>query len=112
MHLQSGEGLKAADDNGLSDPYVKFVLGQKCVSSKMVRKTLDPVWNEELAFKNLTLGEVLREPMVLGHYDWDFMKSDDALGVGDLRALIGSLEGGVEATVKLDDGQGHRARCG
>ena len=107
VHLQSGEGLKAADDNGLSDPYVKFVLGQKCVSSKMA----------EDARSGVERGAGVQKPdagrgaaradgppvLRLGRVRW---------GWGMLRALIGSLEGGVETTVKLDDGRRRRARCG
>ena len=107
LRLKSGEGLKSMDDNGFSDPYVKFIVGKKSVSSKMVKKTLNPQWNEELALKNVTLGEVLREPMSLQCWDWDAFKDDDAMGVGslDLRALVGSLEAGADAEVSLDDGQ-------
>ena len=107
LRLKSGEGLKSMDDNGLSDPYVKFLVGKKSVTSKMVKKTLNPQWNEELALKNVTLGEVLREPMSLQCWDWDFMKSDDPMGVGslDLQALGASLEAGADVVVSLDDGQ-------
>jgi Ca2+-dependent lipid-binding protein len=46
--LHRGSGLKAADPNGKSDPYVIVRCGGMERKSKVLKKTLDPVWNEEL----------------------------------------------------------------
>jgi Ca2+-dependent lipid-binding protein len=53
IKLVRGRGLAAKDIGGTSDPYVKIVhrTASGDVSewkSKVVDKTLDPVWNEEL----------------------------------------------------------------
>ena len=43
IHLQNGHGLKAADANGKSDPYVILTCGGQKKTSKTIWKTLDPV---------------------------------------------------------------------
>ncbi len=53
VHVNRARGLAAADSNGLSDPYVKtYLLPDKSKHSKkktaIRRKTLDPVYNENL----------------------------------------------------------------
>ena len=44
--LKKGVGLKAADLNGKSDPYVIVCCGKQERKSKIIKKTLDPVWNQ------------------------------------------------------------------
>lgn len=44
VHLKKGTGLKAADRNGLSDPYLKLSLGAKLFKSTTIKKTLSPEW--------------------------------------------------------------------
>ena len=51
IHVERARGLAAADSNGYSDPYVKaYLLPDKHTKRKtsVKRKTLDPVYNEEL----------------------------------------------------------------
>lgn len=50
VDLLSGSGLKAADRNGKSDPYVVFYLnGEKLPHKSTVqKKTLNPVWKGEV----------------------------------------------------------------
>ena len=48
VHLRVASGLLPADLNGYSDPFVKLHLGPTVVRSTMQRKTLNPVFNEEL----------------------------------------------------------------
>ena len=48
--LVSASGLLPADKNGLSDPYAVLKLGSKTRKSKVIKKTLDPTWNEQLDF--------------------------------------------------------------
>jgi len=44
----SAEGLKAVDNSGTSDPYVKVQHQKKTVfKTKVVKKNLNPTWNEE-----------------------------------------------------------------
>lgn len=47
VNLKEGKKLAARDSNGLSDPYVKFLLnGSTVYKSKTLLKTLNPQWNE------------------------------------------------------------------
>jgi len=48
--LIRGKGLKGADKNGSSDPYVILKLGREKFKSKKVKKSLDPDWNETFTF--------------------------------------------------------------
>ena len=52
MHLcqVSATGLKSADLNGKSDPYVKLMLAGQRAKSKTIMMTLDPQWDESFAF--------------------------------------------------------------
>ena len=42
IFLKKGVGLKAADMNGKSDPYVIVHSGRQEKKSKIIKKTLDP----------------------------------------------------------------------
>jgi Ca2+-dependent lipid-binding protein len=37
------------DLSGLSDPYCVFTLNEQVVKSKVLKKTLNPKWNEEFS---------------------------------------------------------------
>ena len=101
--------MKASDKNGYSDPYVTFILGQRRASSRTVLKCLDPQWNQELRFSDMSLREMLNAPMIVQCWDWDFMKKDDPLGMGtlDLNPFVAAFAVGFDTTVILDDGQKH-----
>ena len=50
--LDSASGLKKADTFGKSDPYcIVKVNGEKQCMSKVIKKTLDPVWGEDFTIK-------------------------------------------------------------
>eukprot|EP00966_Prymnesium_polylepis_P294252 6795609-Prymnesium_polylepis.1 len=51
--LVRAEGLKAADSGGTSDPYVEVQLGKMKRTSRVIKKTLEPKWNEMLEFDTL-----------------------------------------------------------
>lgn len=70
--------LPAADRNGASDPYCKFLLGGKDVyKTKVQKKTLQPIWNEafDLSIRSRTAAKF--EVVV---WDWDFGDKADLLG--------------------------------
>lgn len=50
INLVNARNLKAADLNGKSDPYVIFLVGDQSAKSSVIKKTLDPEWNEMFAF--------------------------------------------------------------
>lgn len=70
--------LPAADRNGFSDPYCKFILNEKEVyKTKTQKKTLHPAWNEyfEVPIRSRTAADF--EVRV---FDWDFGDKADFLG--------------------------------
>ena len=44
--MLSCTGLLAADSNGLADPYAKLRVGGVKKTSRVIKKTLEPVWEE------------------------------------------------------------------
>ncbi|KAF2151631.1 tricalbin [Myriangium duriaei CBS 260.36] len=70
--------LPAADRNGFSDPFCKFILhGKEVYKSKVQKKTLHPAWNEffEVPIRSRTAAD-----FSVDVYDWDFGGNDDFLG--------------------------------
>ena len=82
--------LIAADSNGLSDPYCVVKVGDVVQKTKIVRKTLDPVWDESFDF---VVVNVLRDKITLSVKDWDMFSSDDDLG--EVSERIATLMPGV-----------------
>jgi len=79
IELQRAVGLKAADSNGLSDPYaVLYFLGKKH-TSKVVPKTLNPQWDQSFEFVG-TLRELTSEACLLEVFDKDRFTRDESLG--------------------------------
>mmetsp|Transcript_44982 Transcript_44982/g.72229 ORF Transcript_44982/g.72229 Transcript_44982/m.72229 type:complete len:899 (+) Transcript_44982:330-3026(+) len=92
--LIRGTGLKSADYNGFSDPFCKVSMDKAWIStdekrkkkvdvirfkSKVIKKTLDPEWNETYEFVGVRKSSVLRVEC----YDRDVgyvTNSKDALG--------------------------------
>ena len=105
--LHDATGLKAADKNGLSDPYVAITppTGKKC-KSKVQRRTLSPAWEEAFALRGDFDG-LCRGALHLAVFDHDDMSFNDKLGDADvdLNALpLGNGER-IERQVILSDGQ-------
>lgn len=76
MHVIEARNLPAMDLNGLSDPYVKLQLGKHRAKTKVVKKNLNPVWDEEFIFR---VGD-LNEELTLCVLDEDKYFTDDFLG--------------------------------
>jgi len=102
--IKNATGLRAADwamrGKGASDPYVRvFLNGKDIGKTKVLKKTLEPVWNafvdvdiqntEELGASNWNTSE-----LIVKIYDYDVVGSDDLLGQivfkdNDLTELLG-----------------------
>uniref|UniRef100_A0A8C9FHX0 C2 domain-containing protein n=1 Tax=Pavo cristatus TaxID=9049 RepID=A0A8C9FHX0_PAVCR len=54
-HLYQARGILPADDNGLSDPFVRVVFSTHCQTTRTVEETLSPMWNELLLFDQLII---------------------------------------------------------
>ncbi|KAH9860893.1 hypothetical protein IAQ61_010628 [Plenodomus lingam] len=96
--------LPAADRNGYSDPYCKFVLNDKEVyKTKTQKKTLHPAWNEyfEVPVRSRTAAE-----FVVNVYDWDFGDKADFLGKSAINLEILEPFQQQEVTLHLDGKSG------
>ncbi|RMY19282.1 hypothetical protein D0866_12908, partial [Hortaea werneckii] len=70
--------LPAADRNGYSDPYCKFIMNDKEVyKTKTQKKTLHPAWNE---FFEIPVRSRAASKFVVEVFDWDFGDRADPLG--------------------------------
>lgn len=92
--------LPAADRNGFSDPYCKFILNDKEVyKTKTQKKTLHPAWNEffEVPIRSRTAADF--EVKV---FDWDFGDKADFLGKAAINLEILEPFQQQEVTLGLD----------
>lgn len=102
--LVEAQDLMAMDDNGLSDPYVKFRLGNEKYKSKWKAKTLAPKWLEQFDLRVYDDQGTLLEISV---WDHDAAGKDDFMG----RSVIDLAELEHEKThcleCKLEDSEGY-----
>ncbi|KAL8566338.1 hypothetical protein ACOMHN_030538 [Nucella lapillus] len=101
--LVEGIDLVPMDDNGLSDPYVKFRLGSEKHRSKYKSKTLNPRWLEQF---DLRIYNDQALQMEITVYDYDVRGRDDFMGrtIVDLSSL--ESERTHHLDVELEDGAG------
>ncbi|OQR66820.1 multiple C2 and transmembrane domain-containing protein 1-like, partial [Tropilaelaps mercedesae] len=84
--LVEGRNLLPMDENGLSDPFVKFRLGNEKYKSKFCLKTLSPQWLEQF---DLHMYQDQPKVLEMTVWDKDFGGRNDFMGRCsiDLRAL-------------------------
>ena len=78
VEVLDAANLPAADRNGYSDPFCKFILNEKTVhKTQTIKKTLQPAWNEsfEVQIRSRTTAQ-----FEVHVYDWDFGDKSDLLG--------------------------------
>lgn len=77
--IVKADNVPAADRSGYSDPYTNVTLNDKVIfKTKTIKKTLNPVWNEQFTTEILSR---TRDSFILEVYDWDMGPgSDDFLG--------------------------------
>ncbi|ONK69345.1 uncharacterized protein A4U43_C05F21890 [Asparagus officinalis] len=76
VHVIEARCLPAMDLNGSSDPYVRLQLGKRRFKTKVVKKNLNPYWDEEFSFR---VGD-LSEELAISVLDEDKYFNDDFLG--------------------------------
>ena len=86
--MQRGMGLRAADFSlsrlGSSDPYVRLNLGTQVYQTRVVKKTLEPVWDQEFSW-SVKRGELEQGPLALEVFDDDLLSADDSLGIAEVK---------------------------
>ena len=83
VHLQEASNLPAKDRSGTSDPFVVMHLHpnkEEIFESKIVYKTLNPVFDQSFEFHNLQLDDVHRQSLVFRIYDHDRFSKNDMIG--------------------------------
>lgn len=96
--------LPAADRNGYSDPFCKFMLNDiEVYKTKTQKKTLHPAWNEyfEVPVRSRTAAD-----FVVNVYDWDFGDKADFLGKSTINLEILEPFQPQEVTLALDGKSG------
>lgn len=96
--------LPAADRNGYSDPYCKFILNGKDVyKTDKQKKTLHPSWNEffEVPVRSRTAADFRVDV-----YDWDFGDKADFLGGAAINLNVLEPFKQQEVTLGLDGKSG------
>ena len=83
--LKAGRGLKAADRGGKSDPYAKMKLNDHAVESKVIKKTVNPVWDQTFVFPRDHMRDLIYRPLRVEIFDDDLLSRDDSLGVANLK---------------------------
>ena len=91
----------AMDRSGTSDPYIKILQGGKLLhKSRSIKRTLDPVWDEEI---DLYLDLPLL-PLCLKVYDKDAIISDDFMGEVGLHIHTFAPDDSFHLDLELEDG--------
>ncbi|XP_043206417.1 multiple C2 and transmembrane domain-containing protein-like isoform X5 [Amphibalanus amphitrite] len=100
VYLKHGRNLPAMDNSGTSDPYVKFKLGGKVVcKSKIVYKTLNPLWDE---WFQIPIDDPY-VPLQIKVYDHDWGMNDDFMGEAELDLSTLEPNREQEMTLNLSD---------
>lgn len=96
--------LPAADRNGFSDPYCRFILnGKEVHKTKVQKKTLHPAWNE---FFEIPVASRTAAKFECNVYDWDFGDKADFLGATAINLDLLEPFQAREVTLALDGKSG------
>ncbi|GJP51801.1 hypothetical protein CLOM_g10938 [Closterium sp. NIES-68] len=100
--LVSGRELVACDMNGLSDPFavLELQLGGQRRKSRVVKKTLEPEWNESFEF---LVEDGKHDMLVLALYDHDLLGKKDNMGRLGVSLTRVMMEGHIESEFQLLD---------
>ena len=102
--LVEGSNLLSMDDNGLSDPYVKFRLENERYRSKTVRYSLNPRFLEQF---QLYIYDINKSVLHVSVYDYDSAgPTDDFMGKGQIDLKMLELEKTHFVKMPLEDGAG------
>jgi Ca2+-dependent lipid-binding protein len=77
MTLHEGVGLVAADAGGTSDPFAEVRVGQTLQKTKVIKKSLNPAWEEKFQFG---VANTNTDAVFIRVSDWDRFSANDSLG--------------------------------
>ncbi|XP_043087502.1 multiple C2 and transmembrane domain-containing protein 1-like, partial [Puntigrus tetrazona] len=103
IRLIEGRNLIPMDQNGLSDPYVKFKLGPQKYKSKTIPKTLNPQWREQF---DLHLYDEEGGILDISVWDKDIGRRDDFIGQCQLDLSSLSREKTHKLELDLEEDKG------
>ncbi|KAL6077133.1 Rho guanine nucleotide exchange factor (GEF) 17, variant 2 [Balamuthia mandrillaris] len=99
VQLHRANHLVAQDRNGYSDPYAKVKFKEYQLHSKVVKKSLDPEWNESFTFP-FDLSEDVDSTLFVELWDEDVWRSHDFLGC--CQVSLTSLVEAYKQTLKAE----------
>nr|QEN96195.1 multiple C2 domain and transmembrane region protein 1a isoform 2 [Danio rerio] len=103
ISLIEAHDLQPMDNNGLSDPYVKFRMGHQKYKSKTIPKTLNPQWREQFDFH---LYDEQGGFVDITVWDKDAGKKDDFMGRCQVDLPLLSKECTHRLDLPLEEGEG------
>ncbi|CAM4729057.1 unnamed protein product [Leuciscus chuanchicus] len=103
IRLIEGRNLIPMDQNGFSDPYVKFKLGPQKYKSKTIPKTLNPQWMEQF---DLNLFDEEGGVLEISAWDKDIGMRDDFIGQCQLDLSKLSREKTHKLELELEEDKG------
>ncbi|KAF2168519.1 hypothetical protein M409DRAFT_21268 [Zasmidium cellare ATCC 36951] len=104
VEVLDASDLPAADRNGFSDPFCRFVLnGEQVYKTSTQKKTLHPAWNEffEVPVRSRTAAK-----FDVNVYDWDFGDKADYLGSASISLDVLEPFQAQEVVLNLDGKSG------
>ncbi|CAL8248751.1 unnamed protein product [Merluccius merluccius] len=101
--LIEGRNLKAMDNNGQSDPYVRFRMGHQKYKSKVFPKSLNPQWKEKFDFH---LYDEQGGYIDITVWDRDAGRRDDFMGRCTIDLSTLAREQTHKLDLPLEDGAG------
>ncbi|KAF9141261.1 hypothetical protein BG015_001352 [Linnemannia schmuckeri] len=105
VHISKATNLAVKDMNGFSDPYVKVSIGGHKFTTKVIPKSLNPVWNASFDFD--LEAQSVPDQVNLVFWDKDFIGKDDFMGAVDIPFDESSLW--ADATPKHFDDPSNQA---
>lgn len=104
LHLHHGSNLPAKDRRGTSDPFVVVYMmpnKEEIFESKVVRHSLDPVFDQSFEFQRLMPNDIRKQTLVLRVYDHDKFSKNDTIG-GIILPLENADLFGVVMRMRID----------
>ncbi|KAF6037771.1 MCTP2 [Bugula neritina] len=101
--IMHGQNLLSMDDNGFSDPYVRFKLQNEKYKTKVKNKTLDPKWMETFS---LHLFDHKSWQLDISVFDHNIAGRDDFMGRASLDLSKLTIDRTHDLNVHLEDEAG------